>query len=103
MAYKPRTPNIEKSVKARTTGNINRQIKRSTNPMYGKKGVGFIKDPEKSISDSIYHQTTYSIYENTSKGQSNNSDDSLFVWISTIIAIAVTLGLCWAFINWLFA
>ena len=103
MAYKPRTPNIEKSVKARTTGNIKRQIKRNTNPTYGKKGVGFVKDPENSINDSIYHQTTYSIYENSNNKQNDNSDNSLFVWIGTIIAVVIALALSWNFVNWLFS
>lgn len=35
-----RTPSIKKSVSARTTGRINREIKRAVNPVYGKKVLG---------------------------------------------------------------
>lgn len=53
-----RKPSAKKSFSARTTGRINRSVKRATNPFYGKKGTGFIKDPERSIKNSIYHKTT---------------------------------------------
>ena len=53
-----RTPNIKKSIKARTTGRIKRTMKRSVNPFYGKKGIGFIKNPIKSVKNKIYKKTT---------------------------------------------
>lgn len=53
-----RTPSFKKSFKARTTGKINRALKRSVNPLYGKKGMGYIKNPEKAIYNKIYHKTT---------------------------------------------
>ena len=56
-----RTPSIKKSVKARTTGKITRAAKKSVNPLYGKKGMGFVKDPERSIKNSIYHKTTFGV------------------------------------------
>ena len=56
-----RTPNIEKSIKARTTGRAKRALKRSMNPLYGKKGMGFVKDPEKSIRDAVYKRTTVGV------------------------------------------
>lgn len=56
-----RTPSIKKSVKARTTGKITRAAKKSVNPLYGKKGMGFVKDPERSVENSIYHKTTFGV------------------------------------------
>ena len=53
-----RTPNLKKSFKARTTGRINRTLKKSVNPLYGKKGMGYIKNPEKAIYNKVYHKTT---------------------------------------------
>lgn len=53
-----RTPNLKKRLKARTTGKIKRKMKKAINPFYGKKGMGFIKNPVKSIKSSIYHKTT---------------------------------------------
>lgn len=53
-----RKPSASKSFKARTTGRVNRTIKRATNPLYGKKGAGFVKDPERSINNAVYHKTS---------------------------------------------
>ena len=55
-----RTPSLKKSFKARTTGKIKRKLKRAVNPFYGKKGVGFIKNPKRSIKNKIYRKTTFS-------------------------------------------
>lgn len=56
-----RKPSIKKSVKARTTGKLKRSVKRSVNPLYGKKGMGFVKDPERSIKNAVYHRTTIGV------------------------------------------
>lgn len=56
-----RTPNIKKSIKARTTGRAKRAVKRAVNPLYGKKGMGFAKDPERSIKNAVYKRTTFSV------------------------------------------
>ena len=56
-----RKPNIKKSIKARTTGRVKRAVKKSINPLYGKRGVGFVKDPVKSIKNSVYHKTTVGV------------------------------------------
>lgn len=62
MKIGPRKPSIKKSVKARTTGKVKRTINKSINPTYGKKGIGYIKSPEKAIKNKIYHQTTFNIF-----------------------------------------
>ena len=53
-----RTPNLKKRLRARTTGKIKRKAKKMINPFYGKKGIGFIKNPSRSIKNSIYHKVT---------------------------------------------
>ncbi|HII4466272.1 hypothetical protein JJB61_09930 [Clostridium perfringens] len=53
-----RKPNLKKSVKARTTGKVKRHVKKSINPTYGKKGMGIINDPKKSLYNKIYNKTT---------------------------------------------
>ena len=63
MKIGPRKPSIKKSIKARTTGKVKRTIKKSINPTYGKKGIGFIKNPEKAIKNKVYHKTTFSIFD----------------------------------------
>ena len=58
-----RTPSLKKSFKARTTGKLKRSIKKSVNPLYGQKGMGFVKSPTKSVKNSIYHKTTFSLWD----------------------------------------
>ena len=53
-----RTPSPTKSVKARTTGRVKRTVKRSYNPFYGIKGIGYLKDPERAVKNKIYHKVT---------------------------------------------
>ena len=53
-----RKPSLKKTLKARTTGAIKRKAKGAVNPLYGKKGMGFIKDPERSVKNKIYKKTT---------------------------------------------
>lgn len=56
-----RKPSIKKSVKARTTGRIERAAKGAVNPFYGKKGVGWIKDPKRAAYNAVYHRTTVGV------------------------------------------
>ncbi|WP_022762811.1 hypothetical protein [Butyrivibrio sp. AD3002] len=65
-----RTPSIKKSFKARTTGKYKRKLKRLANPFYGKKGMGWIKNPSRAFKNKIYHKTTFSA-KSAIKGTSN--------------------------------
>lgn len=56
-----RTPSFRKSFKARTTGKLKRKINKAVNPFYGKKGMGFVKNPVKSVKNTIYHKTTFGL------------------------------------------
>lgn len=58
MKFGFRKPSLKKTIKARTTGAIKRKAKGAINPLYGKKGMGFIKDPERSVKNKIYKKTT---------------------------------------------
>lgn len=68
-----RSPSIKKSVKARTTGRINRTLKKSVNPFYGKKGVGLIHDPKKAVYNKVYHKVTIDPLEPIKHPQMHNS------------------------------
>ena len=57
-----RMPSMKKSIKASTFGSLKRKTK-SINPLYGKKGVGLINNPKKSINNKIYKKTTFSIFD----------------------------------------
>lgn len=54
-----RKPSVKKSIKARTTGKVKRKMKKAVNPFYGKKGMGYVKNPKKAIKNKIYHKTTF--------------------------------------------
>lgn len=76
-----RTPSISKSIKARTTGKIKRNVKSSINPLYGKKGMGLINDPEKAVYNKVYNKTTTSFVDTITP----NSKDNLIVMIFKLI------------------
>ena len=59
MKFGIRKPNIKKSIKARTTGRMKRMMKRAINPLYGKKGIGWFKNPQKALYNKIYNKTTF--------------------------------------------
>lgn len=79
-----RRRSISRSISARTTGKLKRQIKRKILPGYGKKGAGVIKNPKKSMYNAIYHRTTIDSrdlfkkqHTHKSKSTSKTSDDHL--------------------------
>ncbi len=61
MKFGVRKPSLKKSLRARTTGKMKRKIKRAIIPGYGKKGMGFIKNPKKAVYNKVYNKTTISV------------------------------------------
>ena len=61
MKYGVRKPNVKKSIKARTTGKVKRQVKKAVNPLYGKKGMGIVNDPKKAAYNAVYSRTTVGV------------------------------------------
>ena len=55
-----RKPSFKKSLKARTTGKLKRKLKKSVNPLYGKKGMGWVKNPKKALYNKVYNKTSVS-------------------------------------------
>lgn len=53
-----RKRSYKKSWSAATSGRYTRMMKRMVNPLYGKKGIGYLKNPSKALKSSIYHSTT---------------------------------------------
>lgn len=68
-----RKPNIKKSISARTTGKVKRAVKKSVNPMYGKKGAGFVRDPAKSVKNAVYHRTTVGVSDIVKSGSGSRT------------------------------
>ena len=56
-----RTTSPKRSFSARTTGKLKRTIKKATNPLYGKKGMGYINNPKKAIYNKVYNKTTVGV------------------------------------------
>src|SRR5699024_6537872 len=58
-----RKPNVKKRIRSRTTGKAKRTIKKSVNPLYGKKGVGLIRDPKRSVYNKVYNKTSVGVLQ----------------------------------------
>lgn len=71
-----RTPNLKKSLKAKTTGRAKRVMKSAVNPLYGKKGMGMINNPKKAIYNKVYNKTTVSAKDILNGGSSKDSSES---------------------------
>lgn len=59
MKFGMRKPSPKRSLKAATSGRAKRAAKRAVNPLYGKKGMGFLKDPSRAVKNAIYRRTTF--------------------------------------------
>nr|WP_244737900.1 SAP domain-containing protein [Lactococcus lactis] len=63
MKFGMRKPSIKKSFKARTTAKYKRKVKKALIPGYGKKGMGWVKNPKKAAYNKVYKKTTFSIWD----------------------------------------
>lgn len=71
MKFGYRKPSIKKSFKARTTGRVKRQVKKAVIPGYGRKGMGWIKNPKRAAYNKVYRQTTRSVFEKPRKSDAD--------------------------------
>lgn len=62
MKFGMRKPSLKKSLKARTTGKLKKELKKSINPLYGKKGMGLINNPKKALYNKVYKKTSFSFW-----------------------------------------
>ena len=92
-----RSPSIKKSVKARTTGRVSRAAKKSVNPLYGKKGMGYVKDPERAVKNSIYHKTTAGLSD---MDVDEFEDPGLPAWLLVLILVAIIVGIIFVIKYW---
>jgi hypothetical protein len=63
MKFGIRKPSLKKSLAARTTGRAKRAVKRAIIPGYGRKGMGWIRNPKKAAYNKIYRKTSVSIFK----------------------------------------
>lgn len=93
MKVGPRKPSIKKSVKARTSGKIKRQVKKSVNPLYGKKGMGYVNNPKKAVYNKVYNKTTFDARPisfaagSSNKVKDKNSVESNLIYVDRDITI----------------
>lgn len=53
-----------KSLKARTTGRAKKKtVKKALIPGYGKRGMGWIKNPKKAAYNKVYKKTSFSLFD----------------------------------------
>ena len=98
MKFGIRKPNIKNSIKARTTGRAKRIAKKATNPLYGKKGMGFINKPKKAVYNKVYNKTSISAFDVFKK--SNNLLYNIFIAIPLfcVLGIYQLLYYCYKYI-----
>ena len=58
-----RMPSLKRSLKARTTGRAKRAVKKALIPGYGKRGMGWLKNPKKAAYNKIYKKTSFSLFD----------------------------------------
>lgn len=75
MKFGPRKPSLKRSIKARTTGKLKRRAKKAVNPFYGKKGMGWIRNPRKAAYNKIYNKTTFSVFKMPTTGGRKKSSN----------------------------
>lgn len=93
MKVGARKPSAKKSISARTKGRATRTVKRATNPFYGKKGVGWIKNPQKAAYSKLYHATTFSVFSLFSSKRRKKKDGPIITAISNIIVLCIFAGI----------
>ena len=89
MKFGMRTPSLKKSISARTTGRLNRAIKKAIIPGYGRKGMGLLH-PKKAVYNQIYRRTTFSIFDLAKAGNKRSSNSGCCL---TILFWIVVVGL----------
>lgn len=74
-----RKPSLTRSLKARTTSKWKRQAKKAIIPGYGKKGMGWVKNPKKAMYNKVYHKTTFGLSDlfKSSKERAKNNKQPL--------------------------
>ena len=58
-----RKPSIKKSFKARTTSKYKRRLKKAIIPGYGKKGMGWLRNPKRAVYNKFYRKTSFSFWD----------------------------------------
>lgn len=87
MKFGVRKPSLKKSIKARTTGKIKRMAKKSINPLYGKKGMGFVNNPKKAMYNKVYNKTSINAFDLFKK-----SNNILYIIVIAFPCFCIVFG-----------
>ena len=83
MKFGVRKPSIKRSISARTTGKLKRTVNRTINPLYGKKGMGYINNPKKAVYNKVYNKTTIGVRDIVDTPMSKTSSSSYDVRVNS--------------------
>ena len=92
MKFGIRKSSLKKSLKARTTGKLKRKVKKALIPGYGKKGMGWIKNPKKAAYNKIYSKTTFSIIPKRTGQPRKKSKKSAKVAAAASTGVAISVA-----------
>lgn len=93
MKFGMRKPSIKRSISARTTGKMKRTIKKTFNPLYGKKGMGYINNPKKAVYNKVYNKTTFSLKDVLKPRSKNTNSKSSGRFRASLPVILLVVGL----------
>jgi len=62
MKFGIRTPSLKRIIKAKTSGRMKRSVKSTLIPLYGKKGMGLVKEPKRAMVNKMYSKTSVSLW-----------------------------------------
>lgn len=62
MKFGMRKPSVKRSIKGRTTSKYKRRAKKATIPGYGKKGMGWLRNPKRAAYNKVYRKTSFSFW-----------------------------------------
>lgn len=92
MKFGIRKPSLKKTYKARTSAQVKRTVKKSINPMYGKKGMGWINDPKKAAYNKVYNKTTVDAFKEPRKKLPSIDMVGVFTWV-ILAFIGLVMGI----------
>lgn len=91
MKFGMRKPSIKRSISASTTGKLKRSIKRTINPVYGKRGMGFINNPQKAVYNKTYNMTTFSVRDVSGRSGGDKKTNGRSRIVLSVILICLGL------------
>ena len=70
---------------------MKRKAKKAMNPLYGKKGIGWINNPKKVAYNKVYNKTTFNTV--SSSISASNSSSPIFSAISCLAIVSLIVSI----------